>query len=56
LKCNSGIHPVVEDLELAKARVRELSRDSNTEYAIFNQHTKEIVFDAMRESIAERQP
>jgi len=38
----------VEDLESAKMRVRELSRDSNTEYAIFNQHTKQIVFEAGR--------
>jgi hypothetical protein len=38
----------VEDLESAKMRVRELSRDSNTEYAVFNQHTKQIVFEAGR--------
>jgi hypothetical protein len=38
----------VKDLESAKMRVKELSRDSNTEYAIFNQHTKKIVFEAGR--------
>jgi hypothetical protein len=36
----------VEDLESAKMRVKELARNSNTEYAIFNQHTKQIVFAA----------
>ena len=38
----------VEDLESAKMRVRELSRDCNTEYAVFNQHTKQIVFETGR--------
>jgi hypothetical protein len=36
----------VEDLESAKMRVRELSRNSDAEYAIFNQNTKEVVFKA----------
>jgi len=34
----------VENLESARMRVKELSRGSNTEYAIFDQHTKQIVF------------
>jgi hypothetical protein len=38
----------VEDLESAKMRVRELSRDGNSEYAIFNQHTRQIVFEVGR--------
>jgi len=44
----------VEDLESAKMRVRELSRDSNAEYAIFNQHTKQVVFKAGRQQFAGR--
>jgi hypothetical protein len=43
----------VEDLESAKTRVRELSRDSNTEYAIFDQHTRQVVFEAIRSRIAD---
>jgi hypothetical protein len=35
----------VENLESAKMRVKELSRGSNTEYAIFDQYTKQIVFE-----------
>ena len=35
----------VEDLESAKMRVKELSHGSNTEYAIFDQRTKQIVFE-----------
>ena len=44
----------VEDLESAKMRVRELLRASNAEYAIFNQHTKQVVFKAGRQPIAGR--
>ena len=43
----------IEDLESAKMRVRELSRDSNTEYAIFDQHTRQVVFEAIRSQIAD---
>ena len=44
----------VDDLESAKMRVRELLRASNAEYAIFNQHTKQVVFKAGRQPIAGR--
>ena len=44
----------VDDLESAKMRVRELLRASYAEYAIFNQHTKQVVFKAGRQPIAGR--